>query len=143
MLDFAVYLFGVIIPIFRKIRYTLLLPFTPILIPITDYVLRRMRIKVDSEMKSNPDICVKDGRFYARVWSDQQLGFEEAYTEGWWTSDNLEQLYDKLFYFFGKHKWLAKVHIAYWEAAFRWGFLNTGREDCTHRISPEYELREY
>lgn len=36
------------------------------------------------------DIRVKDDRFYDRVLKDQSLGMGEAYMEGWWDADQLD-----------------------------------------------------
>jgi cyclopropane-fatty-acyl-phospholipid synthase len=38
------------------------------------------------------DIRVHDERFYRRVLSDGTLGFGEAYMDGWWDCDDLEEL---------------------------------------------------
>ncbi|OXA49597.1 cyclopropane-fatty-acyl-phospholipid synthase [Folsomia candida] len=141
LITLFVYLFDTLIPIFRKIRFFILLPFTPILKPITDYLFASIGIKVSSEMKgSHADICVLDKRFYARLWSDQELGFQEMYVEEWWTTENMDALYEKIVAFFEKNRWIAKAHIAYWEAQFRWALLNTGREGHNFSAPPEYDL---
>lgn len=44
------------------------------------------------------DIAVHDPRLYARVVRDGSLGFGEAYMEGWWDSNALDQTLTKLAY---------------------------------------------
>lgn len=42
------------------------------------------------------DIRVKDNRFYRRIFSQGSLGFGEAYMDGWWETDSLDQLVHRL-----------------------------------------------
>jgi cyclopropane-fatty-acyl-phospholipid synthase len=42
------------------------------------------------------DIRVTDPRFYGRVFLDGSLGFGEAYMDGWWDCERLDQLFHKL-----------------------------------------------
>lgn len=42
------------------------------------------------------DIQVHDERFYRRVWADGSLGFGEAYMDGWWECQSLDQLIYKI-----------------------------------------------
>jgi cyclopropane-fatty-acyl-phospholipid synthase len=42
------------------------------------------------------DIRVVDRRFYRRVVIDGSLGFGEAYMDGWWECDRLDQLFHRL-----------------------------------------------
>src|SRR5688500_2099169 len=43
------------------------------------------------------DIQIRDPRVYARVLRDGTLGFAEAYMDGWWDSQQLDQTLDRLF----------------------------------------------
>ena len=43
------------------------------------------------------DLQVHDPRFYARILRDGTLGFAEAYMDGWWDSQQLDQTLDRLF----------------------------------------------
>ncbi len=46
----------------------------------------------------NPwDIQVHDQRFYRRVLAQSELGFGEAYMDGWWDAEALDQLMDRIF----------------------------------------------
>ncbi|XP_035715464.1 cyclopropane-fatty-acyl-phospholipid synthase [Folsomia candida] len=134
----GVHLYDTLIPIFRKARFFLLLPFTPILKVITDHALSRLGVTIGSSPKA--DLCILDKRFYARLWADQIFGLEEMFAEGWWTSGNLEVFYDKLFSLGDKHRWLFRLQISYWEGLFRWGVLNTGRDGTNFNAAREYEL---
>ena len=42
------------------------------------------------------DIRVNDPRFYRRILGEGSLGFGEAYVDGWWDCDRLDQLFDRL-----------------------------------------------
>jgi cyclopropane-fatty-acyl-phospholipid synthase len=42
------------------------------------------------------DIRVADPRFYQRVFLEGSLGFGEAYMDGWWNCDRLDQLFHRL-----------------------------------------------
>jgi cyclopropane-fatty-acyl-phospholipid synthase len=42
------------------------------------------------------DIRVVDGRLFRRILADGSLGFGEAYIEGWWECERLDQLFDRL-----------------------------------------------
>lgn len=42
------------------------------------------------------DIQVHDNRLYSRVFSDGSVGFGEAYMDGWWDAQALDQFFDKL-----------------------------------------------
>jgi cyclopropane-fatty-acyl-phospholipid synthase len=47
---------------------------------------------------SNPwDLQVKDERLYSRVLRDGTLGMGEAYVDGWWDVEALDQLMDRMF----------------------------------------------
>lgn len=46
---------------------------------------------------NNPwDIQVKDERFYKRVITEADLGFGEAYMDGWWDAESIDQLLFKI-----------------------------------------------
>lgn len=46
---------------------------------------------------SNPwDIQVKDERVYSRIFRDGSLGFGEAYVDGWWDSQALDQTVERV-----------------------------------------------
>ncbi|XP_035711289.1 cyclopropane-fatty-acyl-phospholipid synthase-like [Folsomia candida] len=136
----VVFLWDTLIPIFRKIRFFILLPFTPILKPLTKHLFSCIDVKVDSDVKSRPDICILDDRFYARFWADQMIGYDEMYVEGWWTTENMTALYKKIMPFLSRRPWIVKVSISYWEGMLRWGVLNTGREGHNFSAPPEYDL---
>src|SRR5262249_32760525 len=38
------------------------------------------------------DLCVRDERFYNRLVSDGSLGLGESYVDGWWESEELDEL---------------------------------------------------
>ena len=42
------------------------------------------------------DIRIKDDRFYRRVMSDGSLGLGEAYMDGWWESERLDDFFAKI-----------------------------------------------
>ena len=42
------------------------------------------------------DITVHDPRFYERVLRDASIGFGESYMEGWWETDALDVLIEKI-----------------------------------------------
>ena len=42
------------------------------------------------------DIRVTDERFYARVLADGSLGFGEAYMDGWWECERIDELFGRL-----------------------------------------------
>jgi hypothetical protein len=42
------------------------------------------------------DIQVTDRRFYARALRDKSLGFGEAYMEGWWECERIDELVTRL-----------------------------------------------
>ncbi|XP_021966514.1 cyclopropane-fatty-acyl-phospholipid synthase [Folsomia candida] len=136
----SVPLYDTIVPIFRKVRFFILLPFTPILKLITDHAFARIGVTLDSDMKSHPDMVILDKRFYARLWSDQLIGLEEMYVDEWWKTENIQLLFDKIITVIDKHRWFFKFHIAHWEGRFRWGFLNTGRAGHNFKAAEEYEL---
>ncbi|OXA38684.1 Cyclopropane-fatty-acyl-phospholipid synthase [Folsomia candida] len=92
----SVPLYDTIVPIFRKVRFFILLPFTPILKLITDHAFARIGVTLDSDMKSHPDMVILDKRFYARLWSDQLIGLEEMYVDEWWKTENIQLLFDKI-----------------------------------------------
>ena len=42
------------------------------------------------------DIRIKDDRFFHRVMSDGSLGLGEAYMDGWWESERLDDFFAKI-----------------------------------------------
>ncbi len=49
---------------------------------------------------SNPwDLKIKNENFYRRVILEGSLGAGESYMDGWWESDKLDQLFDRVFRF--------------------------------------------
>lgn len=46
--------------------------------------------------KSPSDIQVKNAGFYGRLLRDSTLGFGESYVDGWWESEQLDELVNKL-----------------------------------------------
>ena len=42
------------------------------------------------------DITVHDPRFYGRLLRDASIGFGESYMDGWWETDALDVLLEKI-----------------------------------------------
>jgi cyclopropane-fatty-acyl-phospholipid synthase len=57
-------------------------------------VLRELCARAEVEVNGTRpwDIRVTDSRFYSRVLRDKSLGFGEAYMEGWWECERIDEL---------------------------------------------------
>lgn len=60
------------------------------------------------------DLRIRNDKFYERVVSEGSLGGGEAYMDGWWDSDRLDQFFDRFFRFdleqYVKKNWLLIWH---------------------------------
>jgi cyclopropane-fatty-acyl-phospholipid synthase len=65
----------------------------------SETVIRQLLELAEIEVNgSNPwDIQVHDPRFYDRVLKEVELGFGEAYMDGWWDCQAIDQLIDRIF----------------------------------------------
>jgi cyclopropane-fatty-acyl-phospholipid synthase len=59
-----------------------------------DQILEGTDVKIDGDRPW--DLRVLDDRLYARVLSDGTLGFGEAYMDGWWDCDAIDEMIDRL-----------------------------------------------
>jgi len=51
-------------------------------------------VHIDGDLPS--DMQVRDGRLYARAIAHGSLGLGEAYMDGWWEADNLDEFLYRL-----------------------------------------------
>jgi cyclopropane-fatty-acyl-phospholipid synthase len=65
----------------------------------SESVIRELLASTGIEIDgSNPwDLQVKDARFYDRVLREVELGFGEAYMDGWWECEAIDQLIARIF----------------------------------------------
>lgn len=65
----------------------------------SESVIRELLEQTDVEINgSRPwDLQVHDPRFYDRVVRETELGFGEAYMDGWWDSEAIDELVTRLF----------------------------------------------
>jgi cyclopropane-fatty-acyl-phospholipid synthase len=61
---------------------------------LTETVLEMAGVKINGTEKW--DIQVLDERFYKRAITEVELGFGEAYMDGWWDSENIDELTTRL-----------------------------------------------
>lgn len=86
---------------------------------------------------NNPwDIQVKDNRFYHRTLKDGSLGFGEAYMDGWWECESLDQFFAKLLPTRPDEKlrknWKLLLHI------FGEVILNSGRKSKAFQVGERH-----
>jgi cyclopropane-fatty-acyl-phospholipid synthase len=68
---------------------------TPLIKKRLESVLQTVDIQIDGDRPW--DIEVRDDRFYRRVVSRLSLGLGEAYVEGWWDCERLDQLFERIY----------------------------------------------
>jgi len=54
---------------------------------------------VEVDGKNQWDVHVRDERTYGRVLRDGSLGFGEAYMDGWWDAEKLDEFFDRILRF--------------------------------------------
>jgi cyclopropane-fatty-acyl-phospholipid synthase len=61
-------------------------------------ILERIFLRADVRINDGRawDICVRDPRFYQKTFFGGSLGFGEAYMEGWWSCEDIEEMVCRL-----------------------------------------------
>ena len=64
--------------------------------PLTSYIVRKHKDAGVTVNGSEPfDPKIHDDRFFFRVAQDKVLGLGEAYMDGWWDCERLDEFFDK------------------------------------------------
>lgn len=97
-------------------------------------ILKEMDIEVDGNRPW--DIRVHDKRLYDRVMAQTSLGLGEAYMDGWWDCDQMDEFFHRVLEFDAQGKFPMNVHLA--KEFLRSAFVNMQTKALSKRVAKEH-----